>query len=120
MAINRLFRILIVSLASVALSGLLDASDRGLEQRRPNVLLIHMDDFGFAQFGPNNEGLTVKDLDPLYLQYVRDKNLYDEEEAFALAAKAVPCLSSLAKDGIRFARAYAITPQTMLQNIRFI
>jgi uncharacterized sulfatase len=92
------------------LAGALPAALAGAPAQgtRPNVLLVMMDDFGVGQFAPLARRLGTKDLDPLFVDFVRRRGLaYSPEEAIEMAGRAMPCLSELARGGAVFSNAFS-------------
>ncbi len=75
--------------------------------RRPNVIVVLMDDLGYGQFAPNGPDFTLAQLNPLALEAQQDIR-----PAVALEASrtAVPTFSRLAREGTRFSDAYVACP----------
>lgn len=76
-------------------------------ESKPNLIFIMMDDLGFGQCAFNNDDLTVEEFDPYFSQLVAERQGYPPEQALEFSREAMPTLSSLAKQGIVFRRAYA-------------
>ncbi len=83
------------------------ASVSAIADSRPNLLFIMLDDLGVGHCQFNNDDLTIEMFDPLFVKTVNQKMDYTPEQALELSKKAMPHLSSLAKDGMIFRRAYA-------------
>ncbi|MBM3763656.1 MAG: hypothetical protein FJW36_25925 [Acidobacteria bacterium] len=76
--------------------------------RRPNVLIVLLDDFGIGHCTPYSEGLKPEVLDPAYRAYLKSKKVpYEPEEALELSRRAMPVLNSLAKKGVVFNKAFS-------------
>jgi uncharacterized sulfatase len=74
---------------------------------RPNLLFIMLDDLGYGHCQFNNDELTVEMFDPYFKELAAQKQDYTPEQALELSRKAMPHLTTLAKGGIIFTRAYA-------------
>src|ERR1044071_9717713 len=55
--------------------------------RRPNILVILLDDLGFGQFGPNGDMFDLNQITPIVLE--RDRGSVQREAAAAAAKQAV-------------------------------
>lgn len=75
--------------------------------KRPNIIVVLMDDLGFGQFAPNSDDFTLAQLNPLTVEAHKDIRPAD---ALAAARTAAPVLSRLAKEGTRFTDAYVACP----------
>lgn len=65
-----------------------------------------MDDFGFGQCSPYAQSMTAADADPAYMEFLRRRNSgYEPEQALDFSRRAMPVLSELAKQGVRFTNA---------------
>ena len=87
-------------------AGLLTAG-AGAKEPRPNVVFILMDDLGYAQIEAFSRGVTEKDCDPAFLDFIDRKGDYSFEQAFAMMKKASPTLSRMADEGVRFNNTFA-------------
>ena len=79
-------------------------------KRKPNVLLIVMDDFGTGQFAPMVKDLELEDLDPGFLAYtdrLEEEFAYNKQAALKAAKRAMPFMDELAEEGILFSQAFA-------------
>ena len=75
--------------------------------KRPNIIVVLLDDLGYGQFEPNSDEFTLAQLNPLALEAQKDIRPADALEA---ARTAVPTFSRLAKEGTRFTDAYVACP----------
>ncbi len=76
--------------------------------RRPNVLIVLLDDFGIGHCTPYSESMKADILDPVYLAFLRDhKVAYTPDEPLALSRRAMPTLNALAKQGTVFTQAFS-------------
>lgn len=73
---------------------------------KPNVLFIMMDDLGYGQFGIYNDTITTSDFDPYFVELVDSLQGYSLETSLEFSKKAIPTLSSLAKEGVIFNKAF--------------
>ncbi len=73
---------------------------------RPNVLFIMMDDLGYSHLGINNDTLEISDFDPFFVNLEDSLQGYPLEKALEFTKRAVPTISNLANEGIRFTRAH--------------
>jgi len=75
----------------------------------PNFLFIMLDDFGIGQFAPSAQNLTAADLDPDFVEYVKNlsSGTYPAEEALQAARISMPAILKMAENGLVFNRAYA-------------
>jgi uncharacterized sulfatase len=77
-------------------------------KRRPNIVLVVMDDFGIGSFAPHAQTIEAKDFDPSLTDYLRRRNAgYTPEEALRHARNAMPVMSQLSKTGVYFANAFS-------------
>jgi uncharacterized sulfatase len=84
------------------------ASVQAAPARRPNVLVVLMDDFGIGHFAPHAETLDTKSFDPAFVDFLKRHNAqYTPDEALAMSRRAMPVISSLAKQGVVFTRAFS-------------
>lgn len=88
---------------SACFAGLTHASDNA---EKPNILFVLMDDLGYGQFGANNDALNTSDFDPFFVRIVEEGQGYSPDEALAFTKQAIPTLTKLADEGIRFTNAY--------------
>src|SRR5512133_1814800 len=72
--------------------------------RRPNILVVLLDDLGYGQFGPNGDMFDLAQLNPIALE--KEKGAASPEAAQTAAKSAVPNLGRLAAEGTRFTDAY--------------
>ena len=72
--------------------------------KRPNILLVVLDDLGWGQFAPNTGDFTMDQVNPLSLE--RAKGRLTPAAALSAARSAVPTISRLAAGGVRFTEAY--------------
>src|SRR5574338_1015168 len=80
----------------------------GAAVRRPNIVVVMMDDFGTGQFAPQAETIGVRDFDPAYRSFLKSKNVeYSPEKALEFARKAMPNLQALGRAGVVFTNAFA-------------
>ncbi len=76
--------------------------------KRPNVLVVMLDDFGIGQCSPYAEVMTAADLDPAYADFLkRRKAGYEPEQALEFSRRAMPVVSALARQGARFTNAFS-------------
>ncbi len=71
---------------------------------RPNMVLVLIDDTGWGTFAPNIVDFSLSQMNQDFIQlHVKD---YTPEEAVEAARKAMPNLSQLCAEGVRFRNAY--------------
>jgi uncharacterized sulfatase len=77
--------------------------------KRPNILLVVLDDLGIGQFAPVARQLELEDIDPSLLAYTDalDEDKYDKQVALDCARRAMPFLTSLSEKSITCSRAFA-------------
>lgn len=77
--------------------------------KRPNVLVIVLDDLGIGQFAPVAQQLELQDIDPALLAYTDGLGAdgYDKQTALDCARRAMPFLSGLAQRSVVCSRAFA-------------
>ena len=76
------------------------------KEKKPNVLFILMDDLGYGQFGVYNDTITPQDFDPYFVNLVDSLQGYSLEKSIEFSKTAIPTLSTLAKEGVIFNKAY--------------
>ena len=76
------------------------------KNKRPNIVFVLMDDYGFGQFAPHNRDLQVDDFDPLLMEHVKEHYEYAPEKALSMSKKAIPTLSRMSAQGVRFTNAF--------------
>ncbi len=76
--------------------------------RKPNIVLVLLDDLGFGQFAPNTEEFTLSQIDPTALK--RDAGDGDPLKALDAAKSAAPNLSRFAREGTLFTDGYVACP----------
>ena len=74
--------------------------------QKPNVLFILMDDLGYGQLGINNDTLETEDFDPFYRHLEDSLQGYSMDKALEFTKRAIPTITELSKNGIRFTRAH--------------
>jgi uncharacterized sulfatase len=77
--------------------------------RRPNILIILLDDLGIGQFAPVAKELELDQLDPGFLAYTDalGDDTYDKQTALEAARDAMPFMSRLSEKAAVFSRAFA-------------
>ena len=72
--------------------------------KKPNLVLVFVDDMGWGTFAPNIVNFTKNELNQEFIRkYVKD---YTAEEAFEAAKRAMPNISKYTNEGVRFTNAY--------------
>lgn len=79
---------------------------RQLEESKPNILFIMMDDLGYGQFGIYNDTITTSDFDPYFVHLVDSLQGYSLDKSLEFSKRAIPTLSTLANEGIIFNMAF--------------
>jgi uncharacterized sulfatase len=76
---------------------------------RPNFIFIMLDDFGIGQFAPSAQNLTPADMDPEFVEYVKNmpSHIYPVEDAIQAAKISMPKMLELSQESLFFNRAYA-------------
>ena len=77
-------------------------------RRRPNIILVLMDDLGYGQFSPNRDMFDIEQFNPIVSE--RDLKEIGAEAAIEATRIAAPSLSRLASEGTRFTDAYVACP----------
>jgi uncharacterized sulfatase len=76
--------------------------------KRPNILVVMMDDFGIGHCAPYAQTMTAADLDPAYADFLkRRKAGYEPGQALEFSQRAMPAVSSIAREGARFTNAFS-------------
>src|SRR5512139_2039412 len=76
--------------------------------KRPNILVVMLDDFGIGQCTPYAEAMKASDLDPAYADFLkRRKAGYEPEQALDFSRRAMPVVSSLGRQGVVFTNAFS-------------
>lgn len=77
--------------------------------KRPNILLVVLDDLGIGQFAPVAKALELEDIDPALLAYTDalGEDGYDKQVALECARRAMPFLTELSEQSIVCSRAFA-------------
>ena len=83
------------------------AALRGAPARRPNVIIVMMDDFGYGQFAPNAAAITQKDYDPAFVDFLARHGGDSPEVGLEFARRAMPTMSALAQQGVVFTNAFS-------------
>lgn len=77
---------------------------RGANEKKPNLVLVFVDDMGWGTFAPNTVDFTKDELNPDFIKkHVKD---YTPEEAFEAARRAMPTIIRYTNEGVRFTNAY--------------
>lgn len=78
-------------------------------RKRPNILVILLDDFGIGQFAPVAQQLELDHLDPGFLAYTEalGDEAYDKQAALEAARNAMPYTTELSEQAVVFSRAFA-------------
>ena len=93
---------LIATAISSLIPNLSNAADK--EITRPNLLLVLMDDVGWGMLPANLDLFTKNEWNKLYgTKYAVD---YTPREAVDAIEKALPNITRLCNEGVRFANAY--------------
>ncbi|MDG1729109.1 MAG: sulfatase-like hydrolase/transferase [Algibacter sp.] len=74
--------------------------------KKTNVLFIMMDDLGYGQFGIYNDTISTSDFDPYFVSLVDSLQGYSLEKSLEFSKIAIPNLTTLAKEGIIFNKAF--------------
>lgn len=76
--------------------------------KRPNFIVVVLDDLGAGQFGPLANTLQLEDLDPGLMKYaLAAQTPYSPSSALDASQRATPFLEKLSEQGVLFTRAYA-------------
>lgn len=78
-------------------------------KRKPNILIVLLDDLGIGQFAPVAQRLELDQLDPGFLAYTDalGDDTYDKQAALGAARRAMPFMTGLSKQAAVFSRAFA-------------
>lgn len=94
-----------------AFCSLSDAVDT-VSANRPNVIIVQMDDLGTGQSQPYTESIGIDDMDPHLIDLVarpyRGFKPHTPEEGLEASQTAMPFLTRLADEGVRFDNAYTV------------
>lgn len=89
-------------------AGVVIASSAQAVPKKPNILIVLMDDFGTGQFAPVAKQLELDEVDPTFKDYTDSlEENYDKQVALKAARRAMPFMESLAEQGAVFSRAFA-------------
>lgn len=77
------------------------------QPKKPNVLFVLMDDFGYGQFGVHNDTLKTSDFDPYFVHLVDSLQHYSLDKSLEFSKMAMPTVSKLAQQGVYFTNAFA-------------
>jgi uncharacterized sulfatase len=84
------------------------ATRAGAAAKRPNIILMLMDDLGYGQFAPNGDMFDLNQLNPIVSE--RDLKEIRPEAAVEATKIAAPNLTRLAAEGTRFTDGYVACP----------
>jgi uncharacterized sulfatase len=94
----------LICVAAIGLAGVGLQAQTG--EKRPNFIVIMMDDFGVGQFAPLSSHITESSFDPQFQKFVEARGLYTPEQALKASRAAMPTLMKLSEQGITFTNAY--------------
>ena len=86
-------------------SGLL--SPLQADEKKPNILIVVLDDFGTGHFAPIAKQLELAEVDPDFLVYSEQfDNAYAPQVALEASRRAMPFMETLVEQGALFSRAF--------------
>ena len=97
---NKIGALILSGLTAVSLTHAKEATSN----KKPNLVLVFVDDMGWGTFSPNIVNFTKDDLNKEFIsKHVKD---YTIEEAFDAAKRAMPNIEKYTNEGVRFTNAY--------------